>query len=76
MKKKFQKGDENWMAFIDIYQFVQEFWVPEAIPTYWEQMVDGATKLRDKYSENEFVREMILAFMDSRQKEFNKKEHS
>lgn len=73
MKKKFKKGDENWMAFIDLYQFVQDFWEPEIDERYWDAVIEAGTKLRDKYKDNEFIKRMVLAYIDSREKELAKR---
>lgn len=75
MKRKFQKGDENWMAFVDLYQFVQDFWEPETNDDYWVDLITGASSLANKYNGNEFIKQMLMAYMDSREKEY-KKGHS
>ena len=69
MRKKFEKGDEEYMAFAEFYKLVQEYWIPEADDKYWGDIINACTKMMDKYKDNLFIKHMVLAYLDAKQEE-------
>ena len=68
--KRFEKGSEEFILFQDFWKICQSFWIPEDNDEYWEQVVNETDDFYKKYKEtNEiFVREIVLAFINSLEK--------
>lgn len=56
MKKKIEKGTEEFEFFGDLFAFKQEFYVPEyqGCDWYWKDMVGKADAISRKYKNCEF----------------------
>jgi hypothetical protein len=38
--KKFLKGSEEWMMFMDFWKLCQDFWEPEDNQDYWQNSAE------------------------------------
>ena len=71
---KFNKGSEEWMMFTDFWQLCQKHWEVELTDEYWEQLIrKDATDFEIKYKSIPLARNMIKAFLDTQEEEYNKK---
>lgn len=71
---KFSKGSEEWMMFTDFWQLCQKHWEVELTDEYWEQLIrKDATDFEIKYKSIPLARNMIKAFLDTQEEEYNKK---
>ncbi len=48
-KKKFLKGSEEWILFMDYWALCQELWEPEDTETYWEDVVKKTEEFCGKH---------------------------
>lgn len=62
--KKFLKGSEEWMMFMDFWKLCQDFWEPEDNQEYWENASESIMSFGRKYESMIFARIIALAFMD------------
>lgn len=63
-EKKFLKGSEEWMMFMDFWKLCQNFWEPEESQEYWEKASESVLSFGRKYESMIFARIIALAFMD------------
>ena len=71
---KFSKGSEEWMMFTDFWKLCQKHWEVELTDEYWEQLIrKDATEFEQKYKSIPLARNMIKAFLDTQEEEYNKK---
>lgn len=62
--KKFLKGSEEWMMFMDFWKLCQDFWEPEDNQEYWKNASESVMSFGRKYESMIFARIIALAFMD------------
>ena len=62
--KKFLKGSEEWMMFMDFWKLCQDFWEPEDNEDYWKNSSESIMSFARKYESMIFARIIALAFMD------------
>ena len=62
--KKFLKGSEEWMMFMDFWKLCQDYWEPEESQEYWENASESIMSFGRKYESMIFARIIALAFMD------------
>ena len=62
--KKFLKGSEEWMMFMDFWKLCQDFWEPENNQEYWKNSSESIMSFARKYESMIFARIIALAFMD------------
>ena len=73
-EKRITKGSEEWMMFTDFWQLCQKHWEVELTDEYWEQLIrKDATDFEIKYKSIPLARNMIKAFLDTQEEEYNKK---
>ncbi len=48
-KKKFLKGSEEWILFMDYWALCQELWETEAAESYWEDVVKKTEAFCEKH---------------------------
>lgn len=65
--KRFEKGSEEWLLFMDFWKICQEFWQPEENDEYWEKVIETTSEFHKKYKTNNdiFARKIALAFVDT-----------
>jgi hypothetical protein len=54
--KKVLKGTEEWNFFVDMWNLHQDYYTPENDSRYWDNLVANASKLIDKYANEDFGR--------------------
>lgn len=62
--KKFLKGSEEWMMFMDFWKLCQDYWEPEGNQEYWKNASESVMSFGRKYESMIFARIIALAFMD------------
>lgn len=64
-EKRFPKGSEEWMMFMDYWQLCQKYWDPEESDEYWENVIKDTNAFCEKYGKNKFVIGITLALVNS-----------
>lgn len=74
--KRFEKGSEEWLLFMDFWKICQQFWEPEDNDEYWEQVIDATNKFFEKYKANNkiFSLKIVMAFVDTLEKKMKEKD--
>ena len=72
MRKQLARADEEFQMFADYYKIYQDFYVPEDNDTYWEELMRTCDEFSKKYN-TKFARELIFAYMISREDAFKLK---
>ena len=72
MRKKLEKQNTEWQMFNDYYKIYQDFYEPEESDKYWEALMSASCEFANKYK-TEFARDIIIAYMESRNRIFNLK---
>ena len=72
MRKKLEKQNTEWQMFNDYYKIYQDFYEPEESDKYWEALMTASCEFANKYK-TEFARDIIIAYMESRNRIFNLK---
>lgn len=62
--KKFLKGSEEWMMFMDFWKLCQDYWEPEDNQDYWKNSSESVMSFAKKYESMIFARIIALALMD------------
>lgn len=63
--KKFLKGSEEWLMFMDFWKLCQEYWEPEDSQEYWKEMSKAAMAFDEKYQAFPIANMIALGFIDS-----------
>ena len=71
-EKKFPKGSEEWMMFMDFWALCQKYWEPEKSDTWWEKVIDETASFVNKYGTN-FAKRLGLALIDDLERRSRKK---
>ena len=71
--KKFNKGSEEWMMFMDFWNLCQKYWIVEDTDEYWEGVIRSANDFQKKYNHILLSRRLALAFVDSMEDVFKKR---
>lgn len=71
--KKFSKGSEEWMMFMDFWNLCQKYWIVEDTDEYWESVIRSANDFQKKYNHILLSRRLALAFVDSMEDVFKKR---
>jgi hypothetical protein len=58
---KFGKETKEWGMFVDYWQFVQKYYIPEPQDEWWEELISEADKLARKYGNTQYIRDLVLA---------------
>ena len=58
---KFGKETKEWGMFVDYWQFVQKYYIPEPQDEWWEELINEADKLARKYGNTHYIRDLVLA---------------
>lgn len=61
--KKFEKGSEEFLFFMEFWQMVQKYYIPEDSDEYWDDLLSQAAKLTKKY-QGSFYSLLTMAFID------------
>ena len=72
MRKQLTKTDAEFQMFSDFYKIYQDYYVPEENDDYWSELVYMAESFIKKY-ESEFAKNLMLAYLDSRDELFKLK---
>ena len=72
MRKKLSKQDAEWQMFADFYKIYQDFYEPEDSDKYWNGLADATYEFFKKYPAK-FARDMMMAFLESREALYNLK---
>ena len=64
MEQKFSKGSWQWNFFQEYWKFVQKYYIPEDTDEWWEEVDSESKKLKKKYGNTQFVRDLIMAHMN------------
>lgn len=62
--KKFQKGFEEWLMFMDYWQLCQRFWEPEEQDEYWDDVAKETNLFYEKYNHVGLAEHITLALLD------------
>ena len=57
----FNKNSKEWGMFVDYWQFVQKYYIPEPQDKWWEELISEADKLARKYGNTQYIRDLVLA---------------
>lgn len=71
--KKFNKGSEEWMMFMDFWNLCQKYWIVEDTDEYWEGVIRSANDFQKKYNHILLSRRLALAFVDALEDVFRKR---
>ena len=66
MKKELKKGDTEYEIFNDYWKIVKEYNIPEDNDEYWKSLVSAGDEFCKKY-DSQYARDLVLAFMASRE---------
>jgi hypothetical protein len=58
---KFNKNSKEWEMFVNYWQFVQKYYIPEPQDEWWEELISESDKLARKYGNTQYIRDLILA---------------
>lgn len=56
----------------DFWMLIKEYWIPENTDTYWETLINDCQRLSQKHTDS-FVEDMLIAFVNNREKEGKRK---
>lgn len=74
-EQKFGKGTEEWLMFVDYWNYCQKYWVVEDCDEYWQDLIDDSNALCKKYQDIPLARKIVFAFCETQElkhKEKNK----
>lgn len=63
-EKKFLKGSEEWMMFMDFWNLCQKFWIPENSDEYFEKFAKSQEIFTKRYKHSPFSIALALALAD------------
>ena len=66
MRKELKKGDIEYEMFNDYWQIMKQFNIPESNDEYWKSLVSAGDEFCKKY-DSQYARDLVLAFMASRE---------
>ena len=66
MRKELKKGDTEYDLFNDYWKLTKEFNIPEDADEYWESLINACNAFCEKY-DSQYARDLVLAFMASRE---------
>lgn len=61
-EKRFSKGSEEWLLFMDFWNLCQKFWVPEDTEGYWEAVISETDEFYKKYRTG-FARRLVVVLI-------------
>ena len=70
MKKELKKGDTEYELFNDYWKLTKEFNIPEDADEYWESLINAGDAFYKKYN-SQYAKDLVLAFMASREAMWN-----
>ena len=72
MRKELKKGDMEYDLFNDFWKIVKEYNIPENTDEYWVGLINAVNAYAKKYN-YVFAHELVIAFLDSRDRIFHLK---
>ena len=63
--KKFAKGSDEWMMFMDFWNLCQKFWISEDADEYYEQLIKENNFFYEKYKHLKLSKEIASAFLQA-----------
>ena len=66
MRKELKKGDIEYEMFNEYWQIMKQYNIPEDNDEYWESLVSEGDAFCKKY-DSQYARDLVLAFMASRE---------
>lgn len=60
--QRFEKGSEEWLMFMELWQLCQKYWNPESNDAYWQELVESANEFYEKFANIPLAKKMALAF--------------
>ena len=73
-EKKFIKGSEEWIIFMDFWEISQKYWNVEGTDEYWRTFISDVDKMCEKHNNNFFVKKILFALMDYLEYKYKNKE--
>lgn len=67
--KRFPKGSEEFVMFMDYWALCQKFWEPEDKDEYWEGVIEETDAFCKKYGNTTFPRGLAMALINYLEKE-------
>lgn len=68
----FCKGTEMYQKFQDYWTFIKMFGTAEDNDKYWEEIMESGNQLIEKYDRDQFMYDLIMAFINQQDRESNK----
>ena len=62
--KKFAKGSDEWMMFMDYWALCQKYWVPEKSDEWWDEVIREIDNFAKKYGSTVFVRGLCMSLIN------------
>lgn len=69
---KFTKGSEEWLMFSEFWKLCQKHWKIETSEKYWQDLIDDCNDFADKYKDFELSKQLVLAFLETKDSESKK----
>lgn len=69
---KFQKGQEEWLMFMDYWNLCQKYWNVEKEDKYWETFMKDMDMFYNKYRHIELSKHIALAFINTQEEKHRK----
>lgn len=68
--KRFEKGSEEWIMFMDFWNLCQKNWIAEKADAYWDQLREDCIGFVEKH-DTEFSKRITAAFIETKDLELN-----
>lgn len=68
--QRFEKGSEEWLMFMNLWQLCQKYWVPEKEDKYWQELIESVNEFYEKFANIPLAKKMALAFCSAQDERF------
>lgn len=68
-KANYSRETIMFEKFKDYWSFIQNFGIVENTDEYWAALMDAANNLANKFGKDLFLRDLILAFINEKERE-------
>lgn len=62
--KRFDKGSEEWLLFMEYWQLCQKYWEPEETDEWWDEALHQIDLFSKKYGSTVFARGLCMALVN------------
>lgn len=62
--KRFDKGSEEWLLFMEYWQLCQKYWEPEENDAWWDEALHQIDLFSKKYGSTVFARGLCMALVN------------